>query len=245
MQSSRLTKNFGFLFTDKIIIDHEDLSKDLTLNTIRLNDIIVQDITVSGTATVNNLVYNTIQIMPGEITGTNAIFSGSITSDSITTNIITTDTINVEDIISSGTFFINNISSNSIVNSGDIHGNVGVFSSLEILGDINYSGSLQNTSDCRLKNVIGSLTDCLENVNKLNPVKYTRIDKVSNFRENRIEIGLLAQEVHSVYPELVEISKKGFYSIDYSRISAVLIQCVKDLSKTVEELKEEIKILKK
>lgn len=245
MQSSRLTKNVGFLLTDKIIIDREDLSKDLTLNTLRLTDMVVEDIVVSGTATINNLIYNAIQVIPGEITGTNAIFSGSVTSNSITTNSITTNSINVDDITSTGTLFINNISSNSIINNGDIHGNVGVFTSLEVLGDINYSGALQNTSDSRLKNVIGGLSNSLEKINLLNPVKYTRIDKVSNFRDNKVEIGLLAQEVYSVYPELVEISKKGLYSIDYTRLTSVLIQCVKDLTFCVKDLEYSVNDLKK
>ena len=61
--------------------------------------------------------------------------------------------------------------------------------------------------------------------------EYNRIDD-----NNRYEIGLIAQEVESIIPELVTTNEEGMKSISYGHIVAVLIEAVKELNQKVNKL---------
>ena len=53
------------------------------------------------------------------------------------------------------------------------------------------------------------------------------------------DIGLIAEEVNEIYPELVNYDKEGKpYSVKYNGLSVVLLDEVKKLRKEVKELKE-------
>ena len=61
--------------------------------------------------------------------------------------------------------------------------------------------------------------------------------------ESNDNIGLIAQEVESVIPELVSESD-GVKSLAYSNMVAVLVESVKDQQKQIDALREEIRNLK-
>ena len=92
------------------------------------------------------------------------------------------------------------------------------------------NGNITAFSDERLKDNIETLTDGLDKVEQLRGVTYTRDD--------REEIGVIAQEVEKILPEIVLTAddEMGTKSVDYSRITAVLIEAVKELSARVKEL---------
>ena len=92
------------------------------------------------------------------------------------------------------------------------------------------NGNITAFSDERLKDNIETLTDGLDKVEQLRGVTYTRDD--------REEIGVIAQEVEKILPEIVLTAddEMGTKSVDYSRLTAVLIEAVKDLSVRVKEL---------
>ena len=50
------------------------------------------------------------------------------------------------------------------------------------------------------------------------------------------DLGVIAQEVQAQYPELVTEREHGHLAVDYSKLTAVLIQAVKELSAKVDEL---------
>ena len=50
------------------------------------------------------------------------------------------------------------------------------------------------------------------------------------------DIGVKAQEVQALYPELVHERDNGYLAVDYVKLTAVLIQAVKELSAKVDEL---------
>jgi len=56
-------------------------------------------------------------------------------------------------------------------------------------------------------------------------------------------IGLLAQEVEAVAPELVHTDANGFKSVDYGRLSAVLVQAVKEQQSVIRDLAARIATL--
>jgi hypothetical protein len=88
-------------------------------------------------------------------------------------------------------------------------------------------------SSRRWKTNIKTLNNALQTVEKLRGVSY---DEESSGKHN---IGLIAEEVGKVIPEVVtyEPNGKDATSIDYSRLVAVLIEAVKEQQKQIDELK--------
>ena len=91
------------------------------------------------------------------------------------------------------------------------------------------NGLLTNTaSDRTLKTNVQSLTYGLEVVSNLIPVSYNWID-TERFGEQR-EIGFLAQEVQEYVPEVIGINGDGKLSLDYSKLTSVLVKAIQELS---------------
>ena len=97
-------------------------------------------------------------------------------------------------------------------------------------GAATFNNNVTAFSDERLKDNIETLTDGLDKIEQLRGVTYTRDEKES--------IGVIAQEVEKILPEIVltDYDEMGTKSVDYSRITAVLIEAVKELSAKVKEL---------
>jgi len=102
--------------------------------------------------------------------------------------------------------------------------------SLDASGNLTADGNVTAYSDERLKDNIQTLENGLDKVNQLRGITYTRKEK-----EN---IGVVAQEVEKILPEIVLTAddEMGTKSVDYSRLTAVLIEAVKELSARVKEL---------
>jgi hypothetical protein len=105
-------------------------------------------------------------------------------------------------------------------------------------GTLTVNGNITSNSDARLKTNIRPLDGGLEKVTQL---RGTRFEK--NGRE---EIGVIAQEIEEVLPELVVTSddEMGTKSVAYDRLTAVLIEAVKELSAKVDAQAAEIAELK-
>ncbi len=89
-------------------------------------------------------------------------------------------------------------------------------------------------SDRRFKENITPLSDILPKLIQLNGYNYNR----KGFE--RKEIGLIAQEIEVLFPELVSESEKGYKSVAYSRFVAVLLEAVKEQQKQIDELNKRI-----
>ena len=63
-----------------------------------------------------------------------------------------------------------------------------------------------------------------------------------NFEESE-QFGFIAQEVEEILPGLVRTDSDGFKSIDYAKISVVLVEALKEQQKQIEELEEKINLL--
>ncbi|WP_158069994.1 tail fiber domain-containing protein [Cnuella takakiae] len=97
-------------------------------------------------------------------------------------------------------------------------------------------------SDLRLKTNIQSLSYGLNEVLALRPVQYNW-----NVNPNKdIKLGLIAQEVQKVVPEVVEGNQeKEMLSMDYTELIPVLINAIKEQQTQIDDLKKEISKLKK
>lgn len=92
------------------------------------------------------------------------------------------------------------------------------------------------SSDARLKADIKNMENAREKLSHIHGVSYHyKADK-----DKKEKIGVLAQDVASVYPEAVATDANGMMAVDYPALVPVLIEAVNELSKEVETLKAEL-----
>ena len=94
---------------------------------------------------------------------------------------------------------------------------------------VTVSGTVTETSDIALKSNIQPITNTLEKVQQITGYKYNLINSISP------SMGVIAQDVEKVFPELVHGSE-GKKTLQYSGLIGVLVEAVKDLSAKVAAL---------
>lgn len=109
--------------------------------------------------------------------------------------------------------------------------------------DLTVNGNFYTPSDQRLKTNIETLTEALENLDQLQGVRFEYIDQKKYMIGPKI--GLIAQELQKVFPEMVSQGADGYLKVDYTQLSAVLIQAVKEQQQQLREQAKEIEDLKK
>ncbi len=118
---------------------------------------------------------------------------------------------------------------------------------LHVAGSICYSGS-PCASDARFKTNVMPLNQVLEKLDRVHGVSFEWNELYESLgyprTKGKRELGLVAQEVEAVFPEVVAtIDEKGYKGVDYSRLSAVLLEGVKELKAQNEARKKEIQVL--
>ena len=114
----------------------------------------------------------------------------------------------------------------------------------KIKGTSASSVSYDTTSDRRLKTNIENMDSQIDNIMNLRPVKYNWIS------DNEFDEGLIAQEVHKIYPSFIEkynetyctdnenydtdcpcdaSGKEYYYGLDYSKFTPYIIKCIQEL----------------
>jgi hypothetical protein len=134
---------------------------------------------------------------------------------------------------------------------------------LHIMGNIIATGTITSCySDKRLKTFTSNINNSLDIISNLNGYYYHPNEAAlkAGF-ENEKQIGLSAQEVQSVLPEIVKIapfdmardddgnitskSGKSYLTICYERLGPVFVEAIKELTGQIKELKEENETIKK
>jgi hypothetical protein len=100
---------------------------------------------------------------------------------------------------------------------------------VDVGGNLVVTGTVTANSDIKLKTNIETITNALEKVNQLNGVEYDRIDI------NDHQIGLIAQEVEKVIPDVV-YDNDGTKSVAYQNLVALLVQAIKELNDKVDKI---------
>jgi hypothetical protein len=97
-------------------------------------------------------------------------------------------------------------------------------------GTVAVANAWNTFSDARFKKNIRTLESPLEKIDSLRGVRY---DWISS---GKGDIGFIAQELEKIYPELVATGTDGYKSVDYARMTAILLQALKELKAKNEVL---------
>jgi len=100
-----------------------------------------------------------------------------------------------------------------------------------VTGGIQVTGTVTATSDIKLKENVTTIENGLDKVSQLRGVEF-------DFKSNgQHSLGVIAQEVEQVLPDLVTTNEEGIKSVAYGNLTAVLIEAVKELKAEVAELR--------
>ena len=106
-------------------------------------------------------------------------------------------------------------------------------------GDATLAGNLSINSDARLKANIISLGSTITKLLQIDGKSYT----MKNDENKKQKIGLLAQDIEKVFPELVSESN-GIKSVNYQGLVPVLINALKEQQNEIETYRNEVSELK-
>jgi hypothetical protein len=161
---------------------------------------------------------------------------------SITNNLTTGSIYSVNDV--SGIPSID-VDANGTIQLGPYGGNIGLGTTnptakLHVVGDGLVSGTLSATvftslSDRTQKEDIRPIENAIGIVNQLTGVRYNWKNSI-----NQPSIGLIAQDVEEVIPEVVVEMADGLKSVSYGNIVAVLIEAIKEQQVRIEELEDRL-----
>lgn len=112
---------------------------------------------------------------------------------------------------------------------------------LHVNGKIKSTG-ITESSDRRYKKDIVKIDRALDKVLALEGVMYhwKQESFPGIFTDSTLQMGLIAQEVEKIIPEVVETDKEGYKSVEYSHLVALLIEAMKEQEKTIADLKSEL-----
>jgi hypothetical protein len=89
--------------------------------------------------------------------------------------------------------------------------------------------ALVESSSITIKENLKELSNPLDKISQMNGFTYNKIGY------DEIEIGLIAEEVQKIYPELVDYTNNKVSGVKYTRLTAVLVESVKQLNQKIEE----------
>ncbi len=131
------------------------------------------------------------------------------------------------------------------------NGNVGIgisnpFHKLHVVGNIVASGTI-TPSDIRYKKNIHSITNALDKIMQLNGVFYDlrRSEFPQMQFDTKEQVGLIAQNVEQVLPNVVYTGSDGYKGVDYAKLVPLLIEAIKAQQKQIDEQRKMIEQLLK
>ena len=93
------------------------------------------------------------------------------------------------------------------------------------------AANFNTTSDATLKTNVETLTGSLDAVKAMRGVSYDWIENGNS------EVGVIAQEVEAIVPDVVSTNDEGIKSVKYGNMVAVLIEAIKEQQAQIDELK--------
>ena len=237
-------------------------SGSVTAGSLSINNTTTtSNLTVTGTTTTSNLTvsgtFSSPTITTGSFTG-QATLTGVSTTNTTDTNAANTQiatTAFVKNALNSGNTFTHSISGTATnITAFTVNQNVGTgnnvqFSSLGVgtaasgtAGEVRATNNITAYySDDRLKTRLGNIENALSKVMSLNGFQYEANETAQSLGYKvKPEVGLSAQEVQAVLPEVVvpaPIDEK-YLTIHYERVIPLLVEAIKELKREIDSLKK-------
>jgi len=117
-----------------------------------------------------------------------------------------------------------------------VTGGVGIGGALNVGGDVVAYAS----SDERLKDNIELISNPIEKVQSLKGVTWNWNSNADELQQSLPNVGVIAQDVEKVLPQLVTDRDNGFKGVDYAKLTGLLIEAIKDQQKQIDELKSKL-----
>ena len=116
------------------------------------------------------------------------------------------------------------------------HSHTSFPASIIVTGSVSASSGFFETSDERLKDIQAPLTTDLEKLSHLRKVYF-------NFKEDpsKTHIGVIAQDIKELNPEIVNETDEGTLNVDYSKLSVIALDAVDQLNNELKVVKEKLK----
>jgi len=181
--------------------------------------------TISGSGTIS-MVGN---ISGQQITGSNVLFTN------VNATGVTSTTLAATSGITGATLNTTGLISGSIIKSANaISG-----SSLLIQGTIKATGDVTafHSSDARLKNNITPIKGALDKIKTIGGYEF---DWNNQSEHTGHDVGVIAQEIEFILPELVVTRDNGYKAVRYEKIVALLIEALKEQQLQIDELKSKL-----
>ena len=160
--------------------------------------------------------------------------AGSVTNGVYTTG---TQTIGGAKSFSSAVNIDSTVASTTITTGALIvDGGVGIAGALNVGGDVVAYAS----SDERLKDNIELISNPIEKVQSLKGVTWDWNSNADELQKTLPNVGVIAQDVEKVLPQLVIDRDNGFKGVDYAKLTGLLIEAIKDQQKQIDELKSKL-----
>jgi len=118
------------------------------------------------------------------------------------------------------------------------------YADMDVAGTV-YALDVVLPSDLKWKKNISGYEAALPKILDLNPVSFDwRVEEFPNKKfPNGNQIGLIAQELEKVFPELVQETRKGDKAVNYSKLTVVLLEAIQEQQLMIEELNRRIEEL--
>ena len=136
---------------------------------------------------------------------------------------------------------LSNVTTVGALNAGSItsgFGSIDVGDSTISTTGVVSGGSFGTHSDIRLKTNISEIENSIDKVKKIRGVNFKWI------KDDCEDFGVIAQEVEEVAPHAVHEGSDGYKKVDYSKLTTLLIQAVKEQQTTIESQQSQIDDLK-
>ena len=224
-------------------------SKTITLNSALPSSVIGSRIVVKGKGVISPFYPN--YYITGIITGVSGSSDVTFNLDAFNGNgatgtavPVTSFTVEVYDtgieILNTGATHIYDTTASTTYQTGAliVDGGVGVAGDVFTNGDISANGDIIAiaSSDARLKDNLQVIPNALTKVDSISGYTFEWNEK-SN--KKGTSVGVIAQEIQEVLPEVVVEKGNGYLGVEYEKIIPLLIEAIKELKKEVEELKND------
>jgi hypothetical protein len=124
-----------------------------------------------------------------------------------------------------------------------VNGKITLANCGDVAARINRADTLP-PSDINLKENITPITNALSKVNQLRGVEFDFKSSQDYGYLKKHQIGLIAQEVEKIIPEVVSQKDNGNLGVSYQHLTAVLIEAIKEQQSQIDSLKKEIENMK-